>query len=91
MGASVMPAPLESLVVAADVEMVVAVDEVVAGSPLLVETMAPNPLRTMPRFCAQHGGSLSQQKLPSLHSTTRGIRPVSVSERKQSAKDGPSL
>lgn len=41
-----------------------------------VETTAPSPLRTIPRFSKQQRGSLSQQKLPSSHSTARGKNPV---------------
>ncbi|KIW20584.1 hypothetical protein PV08_01159 [Exophiala spinifera] len=57
---------------AAPVE-VVEVDE---GRGLFVDTIAPKPFRTIPRFSEQHGGSLSQQKLPSVHSTARGKKPV---------------
>lgn len=49
-------------------------DDVV--EPECVETIAPRPFRTMPRSSAQHFGSLSQQKLPSEHSTARGRKPV---------------
>lgn len=46
--------------------------------PSSVETIAPSPFKTMPRFSAQHFGSLSQQKLPSEQVTTRGRKPVPV-------------
>jgi hypothetical protein len=62
---------------------------VVAGDPVdevdeivvvdvgeLVDTMAPKPFNTIPRFSAQQGGSLSQQKLPSAHTATLGRKPV---------------
>ncbi len=49
------------------------VDEVGVGE--LVDTMAPKPFNTIPRFSAQQGGSLSQQKLPSSHTATRGRNP----------------
>lgn len=51
---------------------VVEVDEV----GLRVDTIAPRPFRIIPRSWEQHDGSLSQQKLPSLHSTARGKKPV---------------
>jgi hypothetical protein len=46
--------------------------------PSSVETIAPSPFKTMPRFSAQHFGSLSQQKLPSEQVITRGRKPVPV-------------
>lgn len=54
------------------------VDVEVETIPSSVETIAPSPLRTIPRFSAQHFGSLSQQKLPSEQVTTRGKKPVPV-------------
>lgn len=54
-----------------DIELDVGVDV-----PPSVETIAPRPLRTMPRSLAQQAGSLSRQKLPSSHSTARGRKPV---------------
>lgn len=56
-------------------ELAVGVLDVVAV-PEWVETTAPKPFRTIPRLSAQHAGSLSQQKLPSEHSTARGRKPV---------------
>jgi hypothetical protein len=50
-------------------------DRVVALGPPFVETMLPLPSSTIPRFWAQHKGSLSQQKLPSLQTLTRGKKP----------------
>lgn len=46
--------------------------------PPSVETIAPSPFRTIPRFSAQHFGSLSQQTLPSEKVTIRGKKPVPV-------------
>jgi hypothetical protein len=54
------------------------VDVEVETTPSSVETIAPSPFRTMPRFSAQHFGSLSQQKLPSEQVMTRGKKPVPV-------------
>jgi len=55
---------------------VVDVELVVDGVGLCVETIAPSPFRTIPRSSEQQEGSLSQQKLPSSHSTARGKNPV---------------
>jgi hypothetical protein len=52
--------------------LVVDEDVEVDTIPSSVETMAPSPFKTMPRFSAQHVGSLSQQKLPSEQVATRG-------------------
>ena len=54
------------------------VDVDVEMIPSSVETIAPSPFKTMPRFSAQHFVSLSQQKLPSEQVTTRGRKPVPV-------------
>ena len=54
------------------------VDVDVEMIPSSVETIAPSPFKTMPRFSAQHSVSLSQQKLPSEQVTTRGRKPVPV-------------
>ncbi|EXJ84089.1 hypothetical protein A1O3_04756 [Capronia epimyces CBS 606.96] len=55
----------EALVLRLEVEVealwVAAADELVDEVPGLVDTIAPNPLRTMPRFAEQQAGSLSQQ------------------------------
>ena len=58
--------------------VLVDVDVDVEVIPSSVETIAPSPFKTMPRFSAQHLGSLSQQKLPSEQVTTRGRKPVPV-------------
>jgi hypothetical protein len=54
------------------------VDVKVETIPPSVETISPSPFRTIPRFSAQHFGSLSQQKLPSEQVKTRGKKPVPV-------------
>lgn len=67
-----------------DVEEDVELDEedvdvdVVDGVGELVDTIPPTPSRTTPRDLLQQEGSLSQQKLPSLHFTMRGRKPVPV-------------
>ncbi|KAK5459637.1 hypothetical protein LTS15_003766 [Exophiala xenobiotica] len=60
--------------VVVDVELVA--DEV----GLCVETTAPSPFRTIPRSSEQQEGSLSQQKLPSSHSTARDICAITPRE-----------
>lgn len=52
--------------------------DVVDGFGELVDTIPPTPSRTTPRDLLQQEGSLSQQKLPSLHVTMRGRNPVPV-------------
>ena len=53
------------------------VDEAIeVGVGVFVDTTAPRPFNTIPRCSLQHGGSLSQQKLPSVHLTARGRNPV---------------
>ena len=42
----------------------------------LVDKTCPVPSNTTPLFSTQQAGSLSQQKLPSLHVATRGRRPL---------------
>ena len=59
----------DGLVVVGDADDSVLVE---LGRPLFVETIEPSPFKTIPRFSTQHLGSLSQQKLPSEHCTTRG-------------------
>lgn len=72
LGVASAEAGVLSIVVAA-----VMVEDVEVGSDeLSVETMAPSPLSTIPRSSEQQEGSLSQQKLPSLHLTARGKNPV---------------
>ena len=69
------------LVLAVTIEAVVGIVVLreVAESPGFVDTISPRPFRTIPRFLAQHFGSLSQQKLPSVHSNARGRKPVAIS------------
>jgi hypothetical protein len=43
--------------------------------PLSVKAMSPLPSKTIPRPSWQQAGSLSQQKLPSLQTFTRGRKP----------------
>ena len=46
--------------------------------PDLVLTTFPFPSITIPRPSVQQAGSLSQHKLPSLHTATLGKKPVPV-------------
>jgi hypothetical protein len=72
---------LAETVVEVVVELVLGAEDVeveVETIPSSVDTIAPSPLRTMPRLSAQHDASLSQQKLPSEQVTTRGRKPVPV-------------
>ena len=65
------------LVVVVVLEVVELDDElVVEVKPVSVDTTPPIPFRTMPRPSAQHVGSLSQQKLPSVQLSTLGRKPV---------------
>lgn len=52
--------------------------DVEVNVPDLVLTTFPFPSITIPRPSLQQLGSLSQQKLPSLHTATRGKKPVPV-------------